>query len=65
MNLFKPKNYNYILDCCVAFCDGRISRKQLNEKLSDERISDRQFKHIMNQARNLSGTQIIKGGKNE
>lgn len=58
MKLEQPKNYNEILDLCVQYYDGRISRAQLNIKLVRFDLTRKQYSHIMRQARSLSGVGV-------
>jgi hypothetical protein len=55
MKLEQPKDYTLILDSCVRFLDGRIDHKELDKRLGSLDCDDKQFKHIWQQAENLTG----------
>lgn len=56
--LVKPKQYDYILDCCVKYQNGDYSKINLISKLARIGITVEQFSHIMGQARNLTGKHV-------
>jgi hypothetical protein len=58
VKLEKPKQYDYILDCCVHYQDGDIDKLELISRLARLELTVEQFTHIMGQARHLTGNNV-------